>query len=121
MAMSEAERRKGQPVWTGVLNYFPDAIRCVAELSRVANEQHSPGEPVHWAKGKSTDHADSLARHLLDIGGLDTDGQRHTAKVAWRALALLQEEVETHGPVQAQGYLTVNGFHILKDDNGEKV
>jgi hypothetical protein len=33
-------------------------------------------------------------RHLIERGTRDTDGQRHTAKVAWRALALLQEELE---------------------------
>ncbi len=26
---------------------------------------------------------------------MDTDGMRHTAKVAWRALALLQAELES--------------------------
>lgn len=91
---SEAEIRKGQPITTGVLDYFPDAIIAVAELSRVGNDQHNPGQPLHWARGKSTDHADALARHLLDRGKLDTDGQRHSAKVAWRALALLQTEIE---------------------------
>jgi hypothetical protein len=30
---------------------------------------------------------------------IDTDGQLHTAKLAWRALALLQEELETQGAI----------------------
>ena len=30
----------------------------------------------------------------MDVGTLDTDGVRHAAKVAWRALALLQIEIE---------------------------
>jgi hypothetical protein len=33
-------------------------------------------------------------RHFLQRGTLDTDGQRHTAKAAWRMLALLQKEIE---------------------------
>src|SRR5690606_38270022 len=40
------------------------------------------------------DHADCILRHLIDAGTIDEDGHRHTAKVAWRALALLQEELE---------------------------
>lgn len=77
-----------------MLDYFPDACRAVAECSLVANEQHNPGEPPHWNRVKSTDHANSLGRHLLERGTFDTDGIRHSAKVAWRALALLQVEIE---------------------------
>lgn len=86
--------RKGIPLATGVLDYFPDALAAVAEVSRIGNEQHNPGQPLHWAKGKSTDHADCAVRHLVDRGTRDTDGGRHTAKAAWRVLALLQMEIE---------------------------
>lgn len=88
------EQRKALPLASGVLRYFPDALLAVAEVSRVGNEQHHPGEPLHWDKSKSTDEADALMRHLLDAGTIDTDGLRHTAKVAWRALALLQRELD---------------------------
>jgi hypothetical protein len=87
-------RRKAQPVCTGVLDYFPDALLAVAELSRIGNEQHNPGQPLHWAKEKSTDEPDALMRHLIQRGTLDVDGVRHSAKVAWRALALLQREID---------------------------
>ena len=86
--------RKGAPIARGVLDYFPLAIVAVAELSRIGNEQHNPGEPLHWAREKSTDHADCIVRHLIERGLLDTDGVRHSTKVAWRALALLQTELE---------------------------
>ena len=86
--------RKRMPLATGCMDYFPDALLAVANCSLVANEQHNPGEPLHWAREKSNDHADCLARHLLERGTLDTDGVRHSAKVAWRALALLQLETE---------------------------
>jgi hypothetical protein len=33
-------------------------------------------------------------RHFVQRGTLDTDGVRHSAKVAWRAMAMLQKEVE---------------------------
>jgi hypothetical protein len=77
-----------------VLRRFPNALMAVAELSRIGNEQHNPGEPMHWAKEKSTDEPDALLRHLAERGTLDTDGQRHSAKVAWRALAGLQREID---------------------------
>jgi hypothetical protein len=89
-----AQERKQRPLFSGVLRYFPDALLEVALCSFVGNEQHNPGEPLHWAKHKSTDEPDALVRHLLDAGKYDTDGVRHTAKVAWRALAMLQREIE---------------------------
>ena len=89
--------RKAFPMARGLLDYFPAALAAVAEVSRVGNEQHNPGEEIHWARGKSSDHADCIVRHLVERGERDTDGQRHTAKVAWRALALLQEELEAAG------------------------
>lgn len=33
-------------------------------------------------------------RHEIEAGTFDTDGHRHSTKVAWRALAQLQEELE---------------------------
>jgi hypothetical protein len=94
MSETEHQKRKNRPVTTGVLDYFPLAILEVARISKIGNDQHNPGEPLHWARGKSTDHADCILRHLMDRGLIDTDGVTHSAKVAWRALALLQEELE---------------------------
>lgn len=94
--------RKARPMARGLLAYFPDALAEVANVSRVGNEQHHPGKPIHWEKEKSTDHADCLVRHLTDAGTLDTDGLSHTAKVAWRALALLQTELEAADPALAE-------------------
>lgn len=89
-----AEGRKASPVASGFLDYFPDAVVAVAQLSYTANEQHNPGEPLHWNRDKSTDEADALMRHFLQRGSIDTDGIRHSVKIAWRALALLQKEIE---------------------------
>lgn len=95
MVLSEdPKERKGMPITTGVLDYFPLAIAEVAKCSKAGNDQHNPGQPLHWAKDKSTDHADCIARHLIDRGSIDTDGIRHSAKLAWRALANLQIELE---------------------------
>ena len=49
---------------------------------------------MHWDRNKSTDELDALTRHLIEAGKIDTDGMRHSAKVAWRALANLQKELE---------------------------
>ena len=86
--------RKQMPVFSGVLNYFPDAIRELSKVSYVGNQQHNPEKPLHWDRSKSGDELDALARHLLEAGTIDTDGIRHSAKVAWRALANLQREIE---------------------------
>lgn len=91
---SDTKARKDLPLARGLLDYFPRACAAVAEVSRVGNDQHNPGEPMHWAREKSTDHADCIVRHLIERGTLDDDGLRHTAKVAWRALALLETELE---------------------------
>ena len=90
----DAARRKSLPLTTGVLDYFPDALLEVAKCSKAGNDQHNPGKPLHWDRSKSGDEADALGRHLLERGKLDSDGIRHTAKVAWRALAMLQKELE---------------------------
>ena len=92
---TDAKARKQIPIHSGFLKYFPDAIAAVAQLSQVANEQHNPGEPLHWAKEKSQDELDAQARHILDeidenSPDRDEDGVLHATKNAWRALAHLQ-------------------------------
>lgn len=90
----EASERKKYPMATGVLSYFPKALAEIARVSFVGNEQHNPGQPLHWDRAKSADEADALIRHFMERGSLDKDGLRHSAKVAWRALALLEKEIE---------------------------
>lgn len=92
--IGDAATRKATPLFSGCINYFPDALLAIAELSRIGNDQHNPGTPLHWDRSKSGDELDALARHLVDAGTLDTDGVRHSAKLAWRALANLQKEIE---------------------------
>ena len=99
----DAKARKEIPIMRGCLDYFPAALAEIARVSKAGNDQHNPGQPIHWARGKSTDHADCIVRHLMERGTVDTDGQRHTAKAAWRALALLQEELEAEGAPLARG------------------
>jgi hypothetical protein len=91
---TDRQERKNAPMARGLLDYFPDALREVAHLSWVGNEQHNLGQELHWAREKSTDHADCIIRHLAERGTVDIDKVRHATKVAWRALALLQIELE---------------------------
>lgn len=102
--VTNSDARKGVPLTTGVLDYFPAALAEVAKVSKAGNDKHNPGQPLHHARGKSTDHADALLRHLVDRGKVDEDtGQLHSAEVAWRALALLQQELEDAGAPLARG------------------
>lgn len=82
------------PIATGVLDYFPDVWGELANVSYIGNQQHNRDKPLHWDRAKSQDEADALIRHFLERGTYDSDGTRHSAKVAWRALALLQKEIE---------------------------
>lgn len=107
----DAKERKNTPVTTGVLDYFPRAIAEIARVSKAGNDQHNPGQPLHWAKEKSTDHADCIGRHLLERGTRDTDGQKHSGKLAWRALALLETELENEA----------NGGYHASVSNGSRI
>jgi hypothetical protein len=94
---TEAERRKATPVYSGVLSYFPRALRVIAQCSKAGNDQHNTGQPLHWNRAKSQDELDALTRHLLDHAqgvAVDTDGISHLTKVAWRALAMLEKACE---------------------------
>jgi len=100
---SDPAERKAYPIGTGVLDYFPSALAEVAKVSFMGNQQHNPGQPLHWARSKSQDQSDTIIRHFLERGTFDKDGMRHSAKLAWRALALLQIELEEEGAPMARG------------------
>lgn len=92
-----SEDRKTIPLYRGLFCYFPHALMEVARVSLAGNKQHHDGTPLHWDKSKSTDEPDALLRHLIDHARgevFDTDGMRHLAKVAWRALSNLERELE---------------------------
>jgi len=101
MLPTDAKARKNLPLYSGFMKYFPDAMAAVARVSKQGNDQHNPGEPLHWSREKSSDHEDCLARHLLGLGTVDEDGQPHAAKLAWRAMAILQLECEQTVDVEA--------------------
>lgn len=94
---TDYQARKNLPIFRGVIMYFPDAVAAVAAVSQAGNQQHNPGEPLHWAREKSTENADPVLRHMIDHftgNPQDTDGTWHLAKAAWRVLAELQLSIE---------------------------
>ena len=121
---TDAKERKNVPLWSGLVRYFPDALVAIARVSKAGNDQHNPGQPLHWSREKSADHEDTLLRHLFDSGSTDVDGYRHSAKMAWRALAILQLEIEkerrdsyssgTSAGVPRSGEETVRGDGYLQ-------
>ena len=104
-----SEERKAEPIHSGVLLYFPDALAAVSRISKAGNDKHNPGEPMHWARGKSMDQLDCMTRHSLTPSGIDADsGEFEMAQVAWRALAQLQlmeeEKNKNKGVKSYSGY-----------------
>lgn len=100
---TDARQRKNIPLSSGVLDYFASALIEVAKVSQIGNDQHNPGMPLHWSREKSSDHSDTMLRHYVERGEIDTDGTRHSAKMVWRALAILQLELEEAGAPLARG------------------
>lgn len=89
--------RKKMPVYSGVIKYFPDALLEVSKCSYNGQQQHNPDKPLFWDRSKSGDELDAMMRHLIDYSKgieFDDDGVKHLSKVAWRALARLQKDLE---------------------------
>lgn len=131
---NDSKQRKETPMFSGLLRYFPDALAAVARLSHKGNEKHNPGEPLHWAREKSTDHGDCIVRHQIAFDQIDPEnGEYHAVAVAWRALAQLQLLEEKRLAEQAEPYVkgkydgdwnTPNqseGFYRIKGDTYEKI
>ena len=117
----EDAARKAAPMFRGLLGYFPAALFEVAAHSLDSDRKHNGDNPEgpQWARGKSADHEDTIIRHLIDAGPRRTslawqlfewfkfwapkgssakDARRyHLRCIAWRALALLQEDCEADG------------------------
>lgn len=89
---NDSEERKNTPIYSGVIKYFPLALAAVARHSKRGNDKHNPGQPLHWAREKSTDHEDCIARHLVDIDtyNAELDEYEDAVAIVWRGLAKLQ-------------------------------
>lgn len=124
---TDSAARKEVPLNDGCLKYFPAALAGVARTSKLGNDKHNPGQPLHHARGKSMDHADCILRHLVDLQDLMSAYEKEQLKaigsdkalkefqnlqqkikeevssLAWRALALSQELHEKFGAPLAPG------------------
>ena len=106
---TDSAERKTYPILSGCVRYFPAALAGVANISKQGNDKHNPGQPLHHARGKSTDHGDCILRHLMDAEDLLAAYKRGNSEItpemvlteisclAWRALAYSQELHEQLG------------------------
>lgn len=93
----ESNVRENYPLYDGLFAYFPAALCEVARWSKVGNDKHNPGEPLHWAREKSTDHENKILRHLLDADKEVEGDFIEAVALAWRSLALCQSLLERRG------------------------
>jgi len=110
---TDSAERKNYPLLSGCLKYFPAALAGVAFISKLGNDKHNPGQPMHHARGKSADHGDCILRHLTDTEDLLAAMSRGEAtpqqvlteasQLAWRALAYAQDLHEQFGAPLAPG------------------
>lgn len=107
---TDSKERKQYPIFRGVLRYFPAALAGIAKVSNTGNIKHNPGQELHHARNKSSDHGDCIIRHLIDVQDLlANDSTNHTqileevSQMAWRALAYSQELHEQLGAPIAPG------------------
>jgi hypothetical protein len=111
---SDPAARKTYPIVTGVLDYFPSALLEVAKVSYLGNQQHNPGQPLHHARGKSTDQLDAMGRHLMERTESEDGNKTNTltkdaagmyvmAQSIWRLLAEFQIALEAEGAPLARG------------------
>jgi hypothetical protein len=63
---TDAKARKALPIMR-VLGYFTAALAGLTRHAVRGNAAHNPGEPLHWARGKSGDHAECVGRHSFDL------------------------------------------------------
>jgi len=102
--LPEDDALRGQyPMADGCLDYFPNALAEVSRISFEGNQKHNPGQPMHWARDKSTDHRNKIIRHTVDSRDDTEAAIEHAAQAAWRSLALLQEKIETVRGIQVSG------------------
>lgn len=105
----DSEARKRVQLVAAFLRYIPAAAARFALHSKAGNDKHNPGEPVHHARGKSSDHEECVLRHLVDMQDIGAYIERNgpTAEAIkmlldevtaefWRTGILLQELCEKY-------------------------
>lgn len=111
---TDSKTRKDYPLLSGCVKYFPAALAGAANISKLGNDKHNPGEKLHHARGKSMDHGDCIIRHLIDTEdllaalGRGSDIKKEQIlleanQLVWRALAYSQQLHENFGAPLAPG------------------
>jgi len=104
-----AEERKAEPIYSGVLLYFPDALAAVARVSKAGNDKHNPGQRLHWSRGKSSDQMDANVRHIVSPDHVDPETKEPEINQAlWRLLAQVQINEEKRN--KARGVRSYSGL-----------
>jgi hypothetical protein len=110
---TDSTARKGYPILSGCLKYFPAAIAGVSNTSKLGNDKHNPGQELHHSRSKSSDHGDCIVRHLIDTEDLLAAAARGDGRASkeailievnqmvWRALAYSQLVHEKYGAPMA--------------------
>lgn len=84
------------PIFQGLFQYFPNALKAVANVSKYGKEKYDLAyDDVNWVRveGGLERYADALSRHILDHFNSSRDpesGLLHLAHAAWNALAVLE-------------------------------
>ena len=114
---TDSAERKEVPMFSGVLKYAPAALAGMARISKSGNDKHNPGQPLHHARGKSSDHADCIVRHAVDVADIIAHIERNydvdpkawytsedakallteASQLLWRAALWSQELHEKYG------------------------
>lgn len=80
---TDSAERKNVPMFSGVLKYAPAALAGMARISKLGNDKHNPGQPLHHARGKSNDHPDCIVRHAIDVADIEAAIVRVDEGIEW--------------------------------------
>lgn len=108
----DSTERKNLPVLSGALRYAPASFMLMAETAKLGNDKHNPGQALHHARGRSSDHGDCIVRHTMDIQDIVAAFERNLGleferdalrqlqvelgQLSWRANIMVQELAERY-------------------------
>ena len=115
--LPDDDTREQWPLYSGCLEYFPAALAEVARWSKVGGAKYN-NDQLRWVREMSTNHQDKILRHLLDYDQEEENGFIEAVPLAWRALALLQTELEKRGWAEGRNARKDSAFDLqLKLEN----
>lgn len=101
------------PIWRGVINYFPNALNAVADVSLFGSRKYA------WKGWQSVPegferYSDALGRHLCaesagELKDPETD-LYHAAHTAWNALARLELLLRNETPISDEMFFDLQEY-----------